>query len=144
MRPDRVIIGEVRGAEALDMLQAMNTGHDGSLATLHSNSPRDTLARMETMMLMAELDLPQRVLREQIASAVNLIVHVNRYPNGARKVANITEITGIDNGVVLIQDIFVTKREGDQMVMRPTGIVPSLASLLHERGVELDSYLFST
>lgn len=144
MRPDRVIIGEVRGAEALDMLQAMNTGHDGSLATLHSNSPRDTLARMETMMLMAELDLPQRVLREQIASAVNLIVHVNRYPNGARKVANITEITGIDNGVVLIQDIFVTKRDGDQMLMKATGIVPSLASLLHERGVELDSHLFST
>lgn len=144
MRPDRVIIGEVRGAEALDMLQAMNTGHDGSLATLHSNSPRDTLARMETMMLMAELDLPQKVLREQIASAVNLIVHVNRYPDGSRKVANITEITGIDNDTVLLQDIFVTQRENDQMVMKATGIVPTVASLLHERGVFLDSALFKS
>jgi pilus assembly protein CpaF len=142
MRPDRVIIGEVRGAEALDMLQAMNTGHDGSLATLHSNSPRDTLARMETMMLMAELDLPQKVLREQIASAVNLIVHVNRYPDGSRKVANITEITGIDNDTVLLQDIFVTHRQNDQMVMKATGIVPTVTTLLHERGVFLDSALF--
>lgn len=142
MRPDRVIIGEVRGAEALDMLQAMNTGHDGSLATLHSNSPRDTLSRLETMMLMAELDLPQRVLREQIASALHLIVHVNRYSDGSRKVANITEITGIDNGVVLIQDIFITKREGDSMVMRATGIVPSLANLMHERGFNLEHTLF--
>jgi len=144
MRPDRIIVGEVRGAEALDMLQAMNTGHDGSLATLHSNSPRDTLARMETMMLMAELDLPQRVLREQIASAVNLIVHVNRYPNGARKVSNITEVIGIDNGVILTQDIFVTKREGDHMVMKATGITPSVATILDERGIELDSNLFTT
>lgn len=143
MRPDRIIVGEVRGAEALDMLQAMNTGHDGSLATLHSNSPRDTLARMETMMLMAELDLPQRVLREQIASAINLIVHVNRYPNGERKVANITEVIGIDNGVILTQDIFVTKREGHQMVMKATGITPSVASLFDERGIELDSHLFT-
>jgi pilus assembly protein CpaF len=94
------------------------------------------------MMLMAELDLPQRVLREQIASALHLIVHVNRYSDGSRKVANITEITGIDNGVVLIQDIFITKREGDRMVMRATGIVPSLANLMHERGFELDHTLF--
>jgi len=144
MRPDRVIIGEVRGAEALDMLQAMNTGHDGSLATLHSNSPRDTLARMETMMLMAELDLPQKVLREQIASAVNLIVHVNRYPDGSRKVANITEITGIDNDTVLLQDIFVTHRQNDQIVMKATGIVPTVTTLLHERGVFLDSALFKS
>jgi pilus assembly protein CpaF len=124
------------------MLQAMNTGHDGSLATLHSNSPRDTLSRLETMMLMAELDLPQRVLREQIGSALQLIVHVNRYSDGSRRVANITEITGVDNGVVLIQDIFVTKREGDSMVMRATGIVPSLANLMHERGFDLDHTLF--
>lgn len=144
MRPDRIIVGEVRGAEALDMLQAMNTGHDGSLATLHSNSPRDTLARLETMMLMAELDLPQRVLREQIASAVHLIVHVNRYASGARKVANITEIAGIDNGVIMMQDIFVTKREGDDLIMKPSGIVPSLSRLMYERGVELDTQLFSS
>jgi pilus assembly protein CpaF len=94
------------------------------------------------MMLMAELDLPQRVLREQIASALHLIVHVNRYSDGSRKVANITEITGIDNGVVLIQDIFITKREGDSTVMRATGIVPSLANLMHERGFDLDHTLF--
>ncbi len=143
MRPDRVIIGEVRGAEALDMLQAMNTGHDGSLATLHSNSPRDTLARMETMMLMAELDLPQRVLREQIASALQLIVHVNRYPDGTRRIANITEVTGLENNVVLLQDVFVTKREGENMVMRPGGIVPSVLTIMQERGVEVDSSLFS-
>jgi len=143
MRPDRIIVGEVRGAEALDMLQAMNTGHDGSLATLHSNSPRDTLARLETMMLMAELDLPQRVLREQIGSAVQLIVHVSRYSSGARKVSNITEITGTDNGVVLIQDIFATKRDGDDLVMRPSGIVPSCLNLMYERGVEVDSNIFS-
>ena len=144
MRPDRIIVGEVRGAEALDMMQAMNTGHDGSLATLHSNSPRDTLARLETMMLMAELDLPQRVLREQIGAAVHLIVHLNRYANGARRVANISEITGVDDGVLLMQDIFVTRREGEDMVMRSTGIVPTLTGLMYERGVELDSELFKS
>lgn len=142
MRPDRIIIGEVRGAEALDMLQAMNTGHDGSLATLHSNSPRDTLARMETMMLMADLELPQRVLREQIGSALHLIVHLNRFSDGKRKVSHITEINGVDDGVVLMQDLFVTRREGDQMVMRSTGIVPQLASVMHERGVEVDPAWF--
>lgn len=142
MRPDRIIVGEVRGAEALDMLQAMNTGHDGSLATLHSNSPRDTLARLETMMLMAELDLPQRVLREQIASAVHLIVHVNRYADGTRRVANITEITGLEEGTVLMQDIFITKREGDDVVMRSCGIVPNVIKLLHERGIDVSHDLF--
>lgn len=142
MRPDRIIVGEVRGAEALDMLQAMNTGHDGSLATLHSNSPRDTLARLETMMLMAELDLPQRVLREQIVSAVHLIVHVNRYSDGTRRVSNITEITGMEEGTVLMQDIFVTKREGDEMVMRSSGIIPNLLKLMHERGIDVSHDLF--
>lgn len=142
MRPDRIVVGEVRGSEALDMLQAMNTGHDGSLATLHSNSPRDTLARLETMMLMAELDLPQRVLREQIASAVHLIVHVNRFADGSRRVANITEITGLEEGTVLMQDIFVTKREGEEMVMRSSGIVPNVLKLMHERGFEVSHDLF--
>lgn len=142
MRPDRIVVGEVRGSEALDMLQAMNTGHDGSLATLHSNSPRDTLSRLETMMLMAELDLPQRVLREQIASAVHLIVHVNRYADGSRKVSHIAEITGLEEGTVLMQDLFVTKREGDEMVMRSCGIIPNLIPLMHERGVEVSHDLF--
>jgi pilus assembly protein CpaF len=144
MRPDRIIIGEVRGSEALDMLQAMNTGHDGSLATLHSNSPRDTLARMETMMLMAELDLPQRVLREQIASALQLIVHVNRYSDGTRRIANIIEVRGLENNVVLLQDIFVTKREGDALVMRPAGIIPSITTVMYERGIEVDTSLFAS
>src|SRR5690554_1536425 len=138
MRPDRIIVGEVRGAEALDMLQAMNTGHDGSLATLHSNSPRDTLARLETMMLMADVELPQRVIRDQIGSALHLIVHLNRYPDGKRKVSHISELTGVDNGVILMQDIFVTKREGSEMRMRACGIVPALANLMHERGYEVD------
>lgn len=142
MRPDRIVVGEVRGSEALDMLQAMNTGHDGSLATLHSNSPRDTLARLETMMLMAELDLPQRVLREQIASAVHLIVHVNRYADGSRRVSNITEITGLEEGTVLMQDIFTTKREGDEMIMRSNGIVPNVLKLMQERGVDVTHDLF--
>jgi pilus assembly protein CpaF len=142
MRPDRIIVGEARGAEALDMLQAMNTGHDGSLTTLHSNTPRDTLARLETMMLMADVDLPQRVLREQIASAIQLIVHLNRYEGGQRKVAYITEITGTDNGVVLMQDLFVTRREGNALVTRPTGIVTAHAPAFHERDVALDPELF--
>lgn len=143
MRPDRIIVGEVRGAEALDMLQAMNTGHDGSLATLHSNSPRDTLARMETMMLMAELDLPQRVLRDQIGSALHLIVHVNRYSDGSRRVSNITEVAGVESNTILLQDIFVTKRENDTLSMRTAGIVPSIAEIMAERGVPVPSYIFT-
>lgn len=142
MRPDRIIVGEVRGSEALDMLQAMNTGHDGSLATLHSNSPRDTLARLETMMLMAELDLPQRVLRDQIGSALHLIVHVTRYSDGSRKISHITEVAGVENNTVLLQDIFVTKRDGERMIMKSTGMVPAILNLMHERGVEVDSELF--
>jgi pilus assembly protein CpaF len=142
MRPDRIIVGEARGPEALDMLQAMNTGHDGSLTTLHSNTPRDTLARLETMMLMADVDLPQRVLREQIASAIQLIVHLGRYEGGHRKVAYITEITGVDNGVVLMQDLFVTQREGGAIVTRPTGIVTAHSPVFHERDVALDPELF--
>lgn len=143
MRPDRIIVGEVRGAEALDMLQAMNTGHDGSLATLHSNSPRDTLSRMETMMLMAELDLPQRVLRDQIGSALHLIVHVNRYSDGTRRVANITEVAGVEDHTILLQDVFVTKRENDQLKMHSAGIVPSVVNIMKERGFHVPSYLFS-
>lgn len=143
MRPDRIIVGEVRGAEALDMLQAMNTGHDGSLATLHSNSPRDTLARMETMMLMAELDLPQRVLREQIGSALHLIVHVNRYSDGSRRISNITEVAGIENNTILLQDIFVTKRENEHLSMHAAGIVPSIVKIMQERGNHVPNYLFN-
>ncbi|MGA8039860.1 MAG: CpaF family protein, partial [Acidimicrobiia bacterium] len=106
MRPDRIVVGEVRGAEALDMLQAMNTGHDGSLTTVHSNSPRDTLSRIETMVLMAGFDLPVRAIREQVAAAVDLIVHVSRLKDGTRRVTHVTEIEGMEGEVITLQDLF--------------------------------------
>ena len=106
MRPDRIVVGEVRGGEALDMLQAMNTGHDGSLTTAHSNAPRDTLHRVETMVLMAGMDLPLRAIREQIASAFDLIVHLERLPDGTRRVTQITEVQGMEGDVIVMQDIF--------------------------------------
>ena len=106
MRPDRIIVGECRGEEALDMLQAMNTGHDGSLTTLHANSPRDALARLETMILMAGFDLPLRAIREQIASSVDLIIYIRRFSDGTRKVTNITEICGTEQQNIITQDIF--------------------------------------
>ncbi len=106
MRPDRIVVGEVRGGEALDMLQAMNTGHDGSLTTAHSNTPRDTLARVETMVLMAGMDLPLRAIREQIASAFDVIVHLERLPDGQRKITQISEVQGMEGDVIIMQDIF--------------------------------------
>ena len=108
MRPDRIIVGEVRGPEALDMLQAMNTGHDGSLSTVHANAPRDALARIETMVLMAGFDLPSRAIREQIASALNLVVHIERLRDGRRVVANVTEVLGMEGEVITMQDVFNT------------------------------------
>ncbi len=110
MRPDRIIVGEVRGGEALDMLQAMNTGHDGSLTTVHANSPRDALARLETMVLMAGLDLPSRAIREQMVSALHLIVHVRRYEDGVRRVESIVEITGMEGLTPQLQEIFRFER----------------------------------
>jgi pilus assembly protein CpaF len=112
MRPDRIIVGEVRGGEALDMLQAMNTGHDGSLATGHANTPRDALARLETMVLMAGMDLPSRAIREQIASAIHVIVQVARLRDGSRKVVRISEITGMEGDVIAMQDLFVFDQAG--------------------------------
>jgi pilus assembly protein CpaF len=106
MRPDRIVVGEVRGGEALDMLQAMNTGHDGSLTTAHSNSPRDTLARVETMVLMAGMDLPLKAIREQIASAFHLVIHLDRLPDGGRKITQITEVQGMEGDVIVMQDVF--------------------------------------
>src|SRR5262249_51464320 len=106
MRPDRIIVGEVRGAEALDMLQAMNTGHDGSLTTVHANTTRDALARLETMVLMAGIELPSRAIREQIVSALHLIVHVKRYEDGVRRVASIAEIVGLEGTTPLTQELF--------------------------------------
>ncbi len=106
MRPDRIVVGEVRGGEALDMLQAMNTGHDGSLTTTHSNSPRDTLHRVETMVLMAGMDLPLRAIREQVASAFDLIIHLERLSDGTRKLVQMSEVQGMEGDVIVMQDIF--------------------------------------
>ena len=147
MRPDRIVVGEVRGGEALDMLQAMNTGHDGSLTTAHSNSPRDTLRRLETMVLMAGMDLPLRAIREQIASAINLIIHVQRLRDGSRKVVQVSEVTGMEGDTILLQDIFLFKETGmrDGRVqgrLEPTGVRPKFAERLQERGFELAPEIF--
>ena len=147
MRPDRIVVGEVRGAEALDMLQAMNTGHDGSLTTLHSNSPRDTLRRLETMVLMAGMDLPLRAIREQIASATNLVVHQERMRDGTRKITHITEVVGMEGDVVTLQDLFVYEQTGydDGRVvgrLRPTGIRPSFMELFELANIHLPAQMF--
>jgi pilus assembly protein CpaF len=147
MRPDRIVVGEVRGGEALDMLQAMNTGHDGSLTTLHSNSPRDTLRRLETMVLMAGMDLPLRAIREQIASATNLVVHQERMRDGTRKITHITEVVGMEGDVVTLQDLFVYEQTGydDGRVvgrLRPTGIRPSFMELFELANIHLPAQMF--
>jgi pilus assembly protein CpaF len=147
MRPDRIIVGEVRGGEALDMLQAMNTGHDGSLTTVHANSPRDAVARLETMVLMAGLDLPSRAIREQISAAVDLIISVRRYDDGVRRVESISELTGMEELTPQLQDIFVFKQRGrkDRQIIgdfQPTGIVPRRVHLLRERGFDIPLEMF--
>ncbi|MDX1968268.1 MAG: CpaF family protein [Planctomycetaceae bacterium] len=147
MRPDRIIVGEVRGAEALDMLQAMNTGHDGSLTTVHANSPRDALARLETMVLMAGLDLPSRAIREQIAAAIDVVVYVRRYEDGVRRVERISELTGIEELTIQLQDIFVFERTGlrgrsVEGRFTATGIVPRAVQELRERGVDVPLEIF--
>ena len=147
MRPDRIIVGEVRGPEALDMLQAMNTGHDGSLTTIHANTPRDALARLETMVLMAGLDLPSRAIREQIVSAIQLLIHIKRYEDGVRRVASIVEITGLEGNTPLTQELFKFERRGRKghNILGEhvaTGIVPRLVDELRERDVEVPMSLF--
>jgi len=147
MRPDRIVVGEVRGAEALDMLQAMNTGHDGSLTTVHSNSPRDALARLETMVLMAGIDLPSRAIREQLVSALDLIVQVRRFEDGVRRVESIVEITGLEGQTPQLQDIFRFERRGRtsrviQGEFIPTGVVPRMLDGLRDRGQEIPISLF--
>ena len=112
MRPDRIVVGEVRGEEALDMLQAMNTGHDGSLTTIHANTPRDALSRMETMISMANLSLPEKAMRQQISSAVDLVIQASRLSDGTRKIMSISEVVGMEGDVVTMQDIFVFERVG--------------------------------
>jgi len=147
MRPDRIIVGEVRGGEALDMLQAMNTGHEGSMSTLHANTPRDAISRLETMVLMAGLDLPSRAIREQIASAIHLVIHLSRLRDGTRRVTHLTEVTGMESGVITLQDIF-TLTQGDlgddgllhaQLV--PTGIRPAFADKLKAEGLAIPARL---
>ena len=144
MRPDRIVVGEVRGDEAVDMLQAMNTGHEGSLTTIHANSPRDAVSRLETMIAMANLNLPESAVRQQIASAINLIVQVNRMPDGTRKVVSVTEVTGMEGPQLTMQDIFVFKRMGmdnNKNVkgqFQATGIRPKFAEKLHAAGVHFN------
>ena len=148
MRPDRVVVGEVRSGEALDMLQAMNTGHDGSLTTGHANSPRDMLSRLETMVLMAGMELPVRAIREQIASAVDLILQQSRLQDGSRRVTHLTEVQGMEGDVVTLQDIFIFeqtgKDENNKIVGRfkPTGIRPKFLEKLAGNGIHLPNDIF--
>ncbi|MHB1119808.1 MAG: CpaF family protein, partial [Bellilinea sp.] len=147
MRPDRIIVGEVRDDAALDMLQAMNTGHDGSMTTLHSNSPRDALARLETMVMMAGMDLPVRAIREQIASAIDLVIHEERMRDGTRKVVNITEIAGMEGDVVTMTDIYVFEQTGIENgkiigKLRPTGLRPRFYEKIEAAGIHLPPSLW--
>jgi len=148
MRPNRIIIGEVRGEEALDMLQAMNTGHDGSLTTIHANSPRDAISRMETMAVMANLNLPEKAIRKQIASAVTLVLQVSRFNDGTRRLTHITEITGMEDDVVSMQDVFVFEKQGVSPDGRTlgtftaTGIRPKFAEKLKASGISLPANFF--
>jgi pilus assembly protein CpaF len=148
MRPDRIVVGEVRGGEALDMLQAMNTGHDGSLSTIHANTTRDALARLETMVLMAGMDLPERAIREQVSSAINIVLQLARLSDGSRKVMSLSEITGMEGNIIVMQDIFSFEREGigdDGKVLgrfRATGVRPAFAKKLKVMGVEIPAGIF--
>jgi pilus assembly protein CpaF len=148
MRPDRIIVGEVRGEEALDMLQAMNTGHDGSLTTIHANSPRDALYRLDTMVAMTNLNLPERAVRQQVASAINLVVQVSRMPDGTRKVTSISEITGMEQDVITMQEIFQFQKTGltpDGRVVgmfRGTGVRPKCSEALSTVGCQLPMDMF--
>jgi pilus assembly protein CpaF len=148
MRPDRIVVGEVRGEEAVDMLQAMNTGHDGSLTTIHANTPRDALYRLDTMVAMASLNLPDKAIRQQVASAINLVVQVSRMADGSRKVTSVSEITGMEGDVITMQDIFVFERTGinDKGKVtgrfRATGIRPKASERLAASGIKLPMELF--
>jgi pilus assembly protein CpaF len=149
MRPDRIVVGECRGGEALDMLQAMNTGHEGSLTTAHANSPRDALSRLEVMVLMSSMDLPMTVVREQISSAIDLIIHQRRFPCGSRKITHVSEITGIESGTIQTQDLFVFRARDQggpggkvRGEFTATGAVPEFYEELADRGVPVDLAIF--
>jgi pilus assembly protein CpaF len=150
MRPDRIVVGEVRGGETLDMLQAMNTGHDGSISTIHANSPRDVLSRLETLALMAGMDLTVRALREQVAAAIDLVVHVARLQDGVRRVTNVTEVVGMEGDTVTMQDLFLFHVEGGideggrvRGRLASTGLRPHFLEHLAERNVQLDPSWFA-
>jgi pilus assembly protein CpaF len=150
MRPDRIVVGEVRGAEALDMLQAMNTGHDGSICTIHSNTPRDSLSRLETMVLMSGMDLTVRAVREQVASAVQLIVHQSRLKDGTRRFTHVTEVVGLEGDIITLQDIFVfdykagVDENGRHLgSLKPTGLRPKFLDKLDDKGIRVPSALFA-
>lgn len=147
MRPERIVVGECRGGEALDMLQAMNTGHDGSMPTAHANSPRDTLSRLETMCLMSGMNLPIKAIREQIASAVDLIVQQDRMKDGTRKITSVTEVQGMEGEVIVLQDIFTFQQTGvenGKIVgrMKPTGIRPKFISRFEVANIYLPQNIF--
>jgi pilus assembly protein CpaF len=149
MRPDRIVVGEARGGEALDMLQAMNTGHEGSLSTVHSNTPRDTLSRLETMVLMAGVDLPSRAIREQIASAIDVIVHLTRMRDGSRRITHITEVVPMEGDQIGLQDIFAFDYAagiGDdgrfRGTIQPTGLRPRFGERLKDLGIVLPADAF--
>jgi pilus assembly protein CpaF len=148
MRPDRIIVGEARGGEALDMLQAMNTGHDGSMTTIHSNSPRDTLRRIETMVLMAGLELPLRAIREQVSSAIELIIHMERLRDGTRKVVHVAEVQGMEGDTIIMQDLFLFEQTGIQNgrvvgALKSTGLRPRFAEKFAINNIELPAEIFN-
>jgi pilus assembly protein CpaF len=150
MRPDRIIIGEVRGAEAFDMLQAMNTGHEGSLTTIHANTPRDSLTRLESMVLMTGIRLPEGALRFMVASALDMIIQISRLSDGTRKVTSISEVVGMEGSVITLQDLFVFEKQGvDQNgvvkgCFKSTGIRPQFADRLELAGIEVSEDLFNS
>jgi pilus assembly protein CpaF len=150
MRPDRIVIGEVRGGEAFDMLNAMNTGHEGSMSTIHANSPRDALSRLENMVLMANLELPERAIREQVSSALHVIVQISRFRDGSRRLTHITEVSGMEGQVISLQDVFRFRQEGVDERGRivgqlgPTGIRPTFSEIFSSAGVHLPEFLFQS
>ncbi len=151
MRPDRIVVGEIRDAAALDMLQAMNTGHDGSICTVHANTPRDVLSRLETMVLMAGVELPVRAIREQVSSAIDLIVHQTRFKDGTRRITHVTEVVGMEGDVITLQDLFLFDRgmgideQGRNLgVLKSTGLRPRFLEKLASVGITIDpgSFMF--
>ena len=150
MRPDRIVIGECRGWEALDMIQAMNTGHDGSLTTTHANTPRDALARVATLVLMAGMDLPEKAIREQISGAVHLFVQISRLQDGSRKCTHITEVQGMEGNTITLQDLFIFEQTGltpegkVKGVLRGCGIIPKCMEKLRAHGENLPVEVFQT